>query len=63
MIDRHDDLAAREALAGATFSNHRALAQVYASDAIVEVFRRAFGPSAKPSPALVVMYGLNAYPE
>jgi ABC-type amino acid transport substrate-binding protein len=42
---------------------NRALAQIYASDAIVEVFRNAFGPSAKPSPALVVMYGLNAYPE
>jgi ABC-type amino acid transport substrate-binding protein len=42
---------------------NRALAQIYGSDAIVEVFRRAFGPSTKPSAALVVMYGLNAYPE
>jgi len=42
---------------------NRALAQIYSSDAIVEVFRRAFGPNAKPSPALLVMYGINAYPE
>ena len=42
---------------------NRALAGIYASDSIVEVFRRAFGPDAKPSPALVLMYGLNAYPE
>ncbi|HEU4382136.1 MAG TPA: amino acid ABC transporter substrate-binding protein [Anaeromyxobacteraceae bacterium] len=42
---------------------NRALARIYSGDAIVEVFRRAFGPNAKPSPALLVMYGLNAYPE
>jgi ABC-type amino acid transport substrate-binding protein len=42
---------------------NRALAQIYSSDAIVEVFRRAFGPNTKPSQALLVMYGLNAYPE
>ena len=42
---------------------NRALAGIYASDSIVEVFRHAFGPDAKPSPALVLMYGLNAYPE
>jgi ABC-type amino acid transport substrate-binding protein len=42
---------------------NRALSQIYSSDAITEVFRRAFGPNVKPSPALVVMYGLNAYPE
>jgi ABC-type amino acid transport substrate-binding protein len=42
---------------------NRALAQIYAGDSIVQVFRHAFGPDAKPSPALVVMYGLNAYPE
>ena len=42
---------------------NRALAKLYSSDAIVEVFRRAFGPNAKPSTALVVMYGLNSYPE
>ncbi|HSD54284.1 MAG TPA: amino acid ABC transporter substrate-binding protein [Burkholderiales bacterium] len=42
---------------------NRALAQIYSSDAIVEIFRRAFGPNAAPSPALIVMYGLNSYPE
>jgi len=42
---------------------NRALAQIYASDAIVEVFRRTFGANVGPSPALVIMYGLNAYPE
>lgn len=42
---------------------NRALAQIYSGEAIVDVFRRAFGPKAKPSAALVVMYGLNAYPE
>jgi glutamate/aspartate transport system substrate-binding protein len=42
---------------------NRALSQIYASDAIGEVFRRAFGPSAKPSTALYIMYRLNAYPE
>ena len=42
---------------------NRALSQIYSSDAIVEVFRRAFGPNVQPSSALVAMYGLNAYPE
>jgi ABC-type amino acid transport substrate-binding protein len=42
---------------------NRALARIYSSDAIIELFRRSFGPSAKPSAALAIMYGLNAYPE
>lgn len=42
---------------------NRALAQIYSSDAIVDVFHRAFGPKAKPSAALIIMYGLNSYPE
>jgi ABC-type amino acid transport substrate-binding protein len=42
---------------------NRALARIYSGDSIVEVFRRAFGPNATPGPALVLMYGLNAYPE
>jgi ABC-type amino acid transport substrate-binding protein len=42
---------------------NRALSQIYGSDAIVEVFRRAFGPNTKPSSALLLMYALNAYPE
>jgi len=42
---------------------NRALSQIYDSPAIGEIFRGAFGPNAKPSGALVVMYGLNVYPE
>jgi ABC-type amino acid transport substrate-binding protein len=42
---------------------NRALAQIYQSDAIVEIFRRAFGPNANPSQALALMYVLNSYPE
>jgi hypothetical protein len=42
---------------------NRALARIYSSGAIAEVFHRNFGPNAKPSSALVVMYGLSSYPE
>ena len=42
---------------------NRALSQIYGSDAIVEIFRSTFGPAAKPSLALVIMYRLNTYPE
>jgi ABC-type amino acid transport substrate-binding protein len=42
---------------------NRALARIYSSDAIVDIFRRAFGPNAAPSPALIVMYGLGSFPE
>jgi ABC-type amino acid transport substrate-binding protein len=42
---------------------NRALAQIYSTDAIVEIFRRTFGPNVAPSPALIVMYGLGSYPE
>jgi glutamate/aspartate transport system substrate-binding protein len=42
---------------------NRALAQIYSSGAIVQVFRGAFGPETKPTPALLVMYGLASYPE
>jgi len=42
---------------------NRALAQIYQSDAIVEIFRRAVGPNANPSQALALMYVLNPYPE
>ena len=41
---------------------NRALSQIYDSDAIIEIFRGAFG-AAKPSPALLIMYRLNVYPE
>jgi ABC-type amino acid transport substrate-binding protein len=42
---------------------NRALSRIYSSEAIVEVFRRAFGSNVKPTPALVLLFGLNAYPE
>lgn len=42
---------------------NRALAQIYTSDGIVEVFRGAFGNDASPSPVLLVMYGLGSLPE
>jgi len=42
---------------------NRGLAQVYAGDAIVDIFRGAFGAEASPSAVLVVMYGLGALPE
>jgi len=41
---------------------NRALSQIYGSDAISDVFRGTFG-NAKPSPALLIMYRLNIYPE
>ncbi len=40
----------------------RALSQIYDSDAVIDVFRENFG-TAKPSPALLIMYRLNVYPE
>jgi glutamate/aspartate transport system substrate-binding protein len=42
---------------------NRALGQIFRSDAIVEIFRSTFGADFSPSPALLVMYGLGAYPE
>ena len=48
---------------GLRLAVNRALSQIYDSDAIVQIFRGAFGPAAKPSNALVVMYRLNVYPE
>jgi len=42
---------------------NRALAQVFMSDAIVEIFRGTFGADFSPSPPLLVMYGLAAYPD
>ena len=49
--------------AGMRLAVNRALAQIYASDAIVQIFRKTFGSEANPTPALLVMYGLGAYPE
>lgn len=42
---------------------NRALGQVFMSEAIVGIFRSTFGADFSPTPALLVMYGLGAYPE
>jgi ABC-type amino acid transport substrate-binding protein len=42
---------------------NRALSQIYSGDAIVEVFRKNFGANAAPSPGLILMFGLNVFPE
>ncbi len=42
---------------------NRGLSQVYGSEAIADVFRRNFGANIQPSPALLVMYGLNNFSE
>lgn len=42
---------------------NRGLASIYSGDAIVEVFRSAFGKEASPSAVLLVMYGLGSLPE
>jgi glutamate/aspartate transport system substrate-binding protein len=42
---------------------NRALSKIYDSEALAEIFRGAFGPNAKPAGALLIMYGLNIYPE
>ena len=41
---------------------NRALSQIYGSDAISDIFRGTFG-AVKPSPALLIMYRLNTFPE
>ena len=48
---------------GLRLAVNRALSQIYDSDAIAEVFRGTFGANVKPSPALLIMYRLNVYPE
>jgi ABC-type amino acid transport substrate-binding protein len=42
---------------------NRALGRIFMSDAIVDIFGSTFGREFSPSPALLVMYGLGAYPE
>ncbi len=42
---------------------NRALAQIYGGEAIVGIFRQAFGADAKASTAIVVMYAIHAYAE
>jgi ABC-type amino acid transport substrate-binding protein len=41
---------------------NRALAEIYRSKEIVEIFRRAFGANLEPTPMLIIVYGLGAYP-
>jgi glutamate/aspartate transport system substrate-binding protein len=41
---------------------NRALSEIYRSDEIVEIFRRAFGTGLEPTPMLIIVYGLGAYP-
>ncbi len=42
---------------------NRALAQLYGSDGIVEIYDRWFGKLGRPGPLLTAMYFLNAIPE
>jgi ABC-type amino acid transport substrate-binding protein len=42
---------------------NRGLAQVFRSEAIAEIFRRAFGPSAAPTLGLRAMFDLGSFPE
>lgn len=42
---------------------NRGLAQTYQSDALVEIFKRAFGANAVPTVAMRVVYGLGSFPE
>jgi glutamate/aspartate transport system substrate-binding protein len=42
---------------------NRGLAQIYSSTAITEIFGRSFGPSAKPSRALQLVFALGTYAE
>ena len=39
---------------------NRALAEVYRSPEIEQIFRRAFGANLEPTAVLLVMYGLGA---
>jgi glutamate/aspartate transport system substrate-binding protein len=48
---------------GLRLAVNRALSQIYDGDTIAEIFRGTFGANAKPSPALLIMYRLNIYPE
>jgi ABC-type amino acid transport substrate-binding protein len=49
--------------AGMQLAVNRALAETYDSGAIAGIFQAAFGPDAKPTPVLLVMYGIASYPE
>jgi len=47
--------------AGFRLAVNRALADIYRSDDIVQIFRSTFGANIDPSPMLIIMYGLGAY--
>jgi glutamate/aspartate transport system substrate-binding protein len=49
--------------AGMQLAVNRALSEIYDSGAIADIFRSAFGPDTKPTPVLLIMYGISAYPE
>jgi len=49
--------------AGMRLAVNRALTQIYDSSAIADIFRGAFGANAEPTPVLLMMYGLNTFPE
>jgi ABC-type amino acid transport substrate-binding protein len=49
--------------AGMRLAVNRALSEIYDSGAIADVFRSAFGPDTQPTPVLLIMYGISAYPE
>jgi len=42
---------------------NRALSEIFQSAALEEIFKRAFGPNAEPTPGLLVMYALSSFPE
>jgi ABC-type amino acid transport substrate-binding protein len=41
---------------------NRALAEIFRGGEIVEIFRRTFGAGIEPTPVLLIVYGLGAYP-
>ena len=49
--------------AGMRLAVNRALSEIYDSGTIADIFRSAFGADTKPTPVLLIMYGISAYPE
>lgn len=49
--------------AGFRLAVNRALAEIYRSGEIVNIFQSAFGAGVEPTPLLLMMYGLGAYSE
>jgi ABC-type amino acid transport substrate-binding protein len=41
---------------------NRALAEIYRGPGIVDIFKRSFGPDVEPTSAMLLVYGLGAYP-